>query len=1297
MKTTNHIIREIRDYYNLEISQLIEDDRQVSKVEFYKNENTFSLDSNSNVVKINLKDNSITDLEGLLVVSKTLTHLNLAANRISKLNLISNFNSLKFLDLGTNQITNISSLENLKNLESLYLDNNQINFIPKLDLPLLKEFWAYQNKIIDISNLQYLTSLESLNISNNQIINISFLTKLKKLSILRVSQNEIFDISSLSRFKSFESLDLSNNQITNIRALKSLAIGNELMIGQNKIIDLSPIFNSLKRKKINFINAFENPLIYPPIEIVLKGEVLIVEWFDKIIRTVKDKITETIKNNSKILDIGRMGLTDLSFIPELFEMHNLKELIISNEWAEYNDVEKRWMRRESQNKGLKNNIFNITPDIIKLQKLEKLILGGDWKSKHSNKSNNWRIIEVSSLFKLKKLQFLNISNNQIQDISGITNLPYLKIAYINNNKIANAPPLVKLKNLKEIYLSNNLIKSIDFLNGCLQLVTVDLHSNRISNLIPLEKLLHNSTTGITISNSSWEKKVISISKNSPNIVPPYEILEQSNEGFFLYLRQLKYEGVLKLESYYNKEIKIILIGNSNSGKSTLLNYLKTKRLKKNIPITHWLVTEELLNVKIDNETLKLRFFDFGGQDYYHDTHKIFFSSDSVYLLLWDNNSNHLGEIEDKRAMPAIKTQVFPLEYWLDSIKIYAKKSLTESQKKMEQLLDERDIKINSKIKAPTKGSWTDDVLETTDSIGRIADNRNVLIIQNKIEISQGFLNQFKLINDNPNIYDFVNLSLYLNKGKKQFNQFYLDIIKKNANYNRPLIATWGYVKDNWDKIFKGDDFIIEMTIFREKINRFISVWLKNKFNKSEDEISNILFEDEDIVLFAKFLKEIGLVIYHSQKENYHGSIIVNQNKFLKEVHKILEISKKHNGKINSNELNEINHKDEVIRTLVNHNIIFKGPKDSSYIAPLFLPEKPDLLIDLLADVKSPFRRFKFNGFIPKSIILSIFSEVFERQNVSNEGFYYWKNGLIFKDKKTKQKVFIKFNIDYQYGCAYIDVFNFKSNIGDDFIKKFTIIIKAVIEQEGVEIDELLTLDGIYFIDLKNLKFNYENKINYITAKDFFNEESVQISVYNFNNLLEDNMKKPTKKLFISYSKQDEKLVNNFIEHLSTLQSSGIIESWYCTELKGGDDWDITIKEKLNEADIVCFMISPKFMSTPYIQKYEVKHTFKRYESGEDVKIIPIILDYIDWSRTYNFTSLSGEEIAWSLNKFTALPFALKEVSEFKNQNKAWYLISNAIKTIIEEDINSEKDEDEIVRKFNPKIKELYEDIIKSNV
>lgn len=1140
--------------------------------------------------------------------------------------------------------------------------------------------------------------LKELNIRNLNLNSIpeafySGCADLKTIQVLNLRSNKIRSLGSFLRnMPSLISVDLRNNKIVDIEIFNELeARLSSIYLDDNNIFDLTPFYQKLKTEQIELLSFTNNPIVYPVQTIKSSND--LIKAVDSNNLSIENLISKNLQEKQDSLDLGNLGITDLSWFHDLFRCTHLKRLILSNEWAEYNDSEEKWERRESKNKGPRNNLFSLSSELSKLTEIETLIVGGDWKSRFDSQNNNWRLKDISSIFKLIRLSFLNISNNRIEDISGLPNLTNLEIAHINNNNIAEVPDISILPKLREVYLSNNQIINIHFLISGVQLETVDLHSNKIDNLIPLESLLRRSKKGILVKDSSWEKRVISVSKNSPKIVPPYELLDQGNEGFFLYLKQMRYEEALKLDKYYNKEIKIILVGNSSAGKSTLLNYLKTKRFKRNIPVTHWLVTEELQNVIIDNGVFKLRFFDFGGQDYYHDTHKMFFSSDSVYLLLWDKESNRLGEIDDQRESPKKFTQVFPLEYWLDAIKIYAKKSLSESQRQMEQLLNERDRNINIKVRNRKIGNWTDDVLASSDLIGKIVDAKNTLIIQNKIDRSQGYLNQELLSKVYPGIYDFTNISLLRNKGKKYFEELYFEIIKKNPNYNRPLLATWGFIKDNLSEVFKDDEFIISIKMFKERVNTYLSVWLKNKLGKKDIQVAEILFDDDDIILFANFLKEIGLVIYNSEQTELKDSIIVHQNKFLDEVYKILQVAKNNQGKFQEEGLSSVSHKNLVIKTLISHKIVFKDKQTTSYIAPLFLPEKPDLLVDLLSDIKTPFRRFRFKGFIPKSITLSIFSEVIYKLDISEEDFYYWKNGLIFKDKKTLQKVFLKFNIGYEYGCAYIDVFNFKSNQNDIYIKEFTKIITKVIGDEGIEVDELLTVDGMYFVELKKLIYRYENKINYITAKDFDDTTSKQISVYKYTRLLEDSMKKPNKKLFISYSKQDEKLVNNFIDHLSSLQSLGVIESWYCTELKGGEDWDFKIKEKLNEADIVCFMISPKFMSTPYIHKYEVKHTFKRYAKGEDVKIIPIVLDYVDWSRTYSFQSESGEELVWSLNKFTALPFTQKEIKEFENENKAWYLIVNAIKTVIEEDINSEKNEDEIVRNFPPNIRKIYEDII----
>ncbi len=57
------------------------------------------------------------------------------------------------------------------------------------------------------------------------------------------------------------------------------------------------------------------------------------------------------------LDLEKFGLTHLSTqVPELFELTHLEELVLSNEWTEWNEEENKWERKESQNIGEGNKL-----------------------------------------------------------------------------------------------------------------------------------------------------------------------------------------------------------------------------------------------------------------------------------------------------------------------------------------------------------------------------------------------------------------------------------------------------------------------------------------------------------------------------------------------------------------------------------------------------------------------------------------------------------------------------------------------------------------------------------------------------------------------------------------------------------------------------------------------------------------------------------------------------------------------------------------------------------------------------
>ena len=127
---------------------------------------------------LQLNDNQIKDITPLAALTDV-TDLNLAINKITKIDTLKNLTKLKNLALGTtmgggNEVSDITPLAGLTTLSSLNL---------------------CQNKISDISALQGLTKLTDLNASSNSIEKLDALKSLNKLSTLDVSYNCIKDIS----------------------------------------------------------------------------------------------------------------------------------------------------------------------------------------------------------------------------------------------------------------------------------------------------------------------------------------------------------------------------------------------------------------------------------------------------------------------------------------------------------------------------------------------------------------------------------------------------------------------------------------------------------------------------------------------------------------------------------------------------------------------------------------------------------------------------------------------------------------------------------------------------------------------------------------------------------------------------------------------------------------------------------------------------------------------------------------------------------------------------------------------
>jgi len=85
---------------------------------------------------------------------------------------------------------------------------------------------------------------------------------------------------------------------------------------------------------------------------------------------------------------------------------------------------------------------------------------------------------------LPMLRILNLSNNQIESVAGLSGNPVLKTLYIENNKLATCEGL-GVESLEQMTLTSNCITSLKGLEKLAQVAELDLTGNVVEDLTGL--------------------------------------------------------------------------------------------------------------------------------------------------------------------------------------------------------------------------------------------------------------------------------------------------------------------------------------------------------------------------------------------------------------------------------------------------------------------------------------------------------------------------------------------------------------------------------------------------------------------------------------------------------------------------------------------------------------------------------------------------------------------------------------------------------------------------------------------
>jgi GTPase SAR1 family protein len=280
----------------------------------------------------------------------------------------------------------------------------------------------------------------------------------------------------------------------------------------------------------------------------------------------------------------------------------------------------------------------------------------------------------AAMSRLRKLQSLNLDDNSLGVVPAvIRELPALKYLHIWSNGLTTLPEWIgELAQLKELRITGNQIAALpESIGNLVNLTIVNAQDNRLTSLPPslarlprLERLilgwaagtnpehpgnplreLPEWVAGITSLTEIYlndcqltdvpaaladlpQLQTLTLDKNPLNP----ELAAAYREGLAAVKRYLKARRAAQVEL---NEAKLIVIGEGEVGKSSLLCALRDEPWVEGRPTTHGI---EIRPVHVQNAesgaALTLNGWDFGGQRVYRPTHQLFFSAPAVYLVVW---------------------------------------------------------------------------------------------------------------------------------------------------------------------------------------------------------------------------------------------------------------------------------------------------------------------------------------------------------------------------------------------------------------------------------------------------------------------------------------------------------------------------------------------------------------------------------------------------------------------------------------------------------------------------------------
>lgn len=421
------------------------------------------------------------------------------------------------------------------------------------------------------------------------------ISQLGWLGILSLDRNELTTFPlEIDELTSLKMLGLNRNKLTTLPPnIARLKSLSSLTLGNNQLCKLPSEIGKLTALKS--LHLYNNQLTTLPPEI---GQ----------LTSLVDLLVFSNRLTMIPAQIGQLaGLIDFSLA------HNQLRTLPSQTWQ---------LTTLKTLSLIGNQLTTVPKEIGQLTALEEL-----WLS-----SNRLQKLPAE-IGQLAGLTQLALADNQLMTLpSQIWQLTALKYLSLSGNQLATLPEEIgQLSALEDLYLDRN------------QLTTLP---EQMGQLLGLERLFLHDNPSLNIPDSILGETFYNVVYNDKKAARPHDILN------FYFARQLgAIDGTLRRLN----EIKVMLVGRGGAGKTSLRRYFMGKPHNKEEQETPGIALESFA-LRCSQGEMKVRLWDFAGQEITHALHQFFLTEGCVYILVLDPRSN---------------TEMQDAEYWLGLLQRYA--------------------------------------------------------------------------------------------------------------------------------------------------------------------------------------------------------------------------------------------------------------------------------------------------------------------------------------------------------------------------------------------------------------------------------------------------------------------------------------------------------------------------------------------------------------------------------------------------------------------------------------------------